>query len=46
MCCRFRVYVLQVCHMAIWEKVWENFKEVKWDEVNCTRAVSTANYNI
>jgi hypothetical protein len=29
----------QVCHMAVWEKVWENFTEVQWDEVNCTKPV-------
>ena len=33
-------FVSKVCHIAVWEKAWENFKEVKWDEVNCTRAVS------
>jgi len=28
---------LQVCHMVVWQKVWENYTEVQWDQVNCTR---------
>jgi len=27
----------ETCHMEVWEKVWEDFKEVQWDSVNCTK---------
>merc|ERR1712083_883142 len=25
------------CHLAIWEKVWEDFREIQWDCSNCIR---------
>jgi hypothetical protein len=28
--------------MVVWEKVWENFKEVQWDEVDCPSAKNRA----
>jgi hypothetical protein len=28
--------------MEVWEKPWENFKEVQWKAVTCTRNVSLA----
>merc|ERR1712172_97510 len=27
----------EVCHMAVWEKVWEDFREVQWDRSTCIR---------
>jgi len=27
----------EVCHMAVWEKVWEDFREIQWDRSTCTR---------
>ena len=36
----------ETCRMVVWEKVWENYREVQWDEVDCpsakNRAVSTS----
>jgi hypothetical protein len=31
----------ETCHMEVWEKAWENFREVQWDNVNCTAKVTT-----
>jgi len=25
------------CHLVVWEKVWENYKEVQWDQSTCTK---------
>merc|ERR1711971_1023402 len=30
----------EVCHMAVWEKVWEDFREVQWDRSTCIRTGS------
>jgi hypothetical protein len=32
--------------MEVWEKVWEDFREVQWDDVNCTRKVMTQHFQI
>jgi len=26
------------CHVAVWEKVWEDFREVQWDRSSCIRS--------
>ena len=28
----------ETCHLVVWEKVWEEFKEVQWDRSSCTRS--------
>jgi len=27
----------EVCHMVVWDKPWENYREVQWDQVECER---------
>jgi len=27
----------EVCHMVIWDKPWEKYREVQWDQVECDR---------
>lgn len=27
----------EVCHMVVWDKPWEQYREVQWDQVECDR---------
>ena len=27
------------CHLVVWEKVWEDFREVQWDRSSCSRSL-------
>ena len=37
--CGAEALAKESCHIAVWEKVWEDFREVQWDRSSCSRSL-------